>query len=148
MDRLRPGRLVDEVIVPVEAGKIRELVRATATLDPVHLDREAALAAGFGGIPAPLTFSVLAGHLRDQQAFVRELGLDIRHIVVGSVAWDYRRPLVAGDVLTATRRVESDESLIGRSGPMRLVTLVTEFVDAAGDVAVVQREVLIEREAS
>jgi acyl dehydratase len=148
MDRLSPGRLVDEVTVPVEAGKIRELVRATGTLDPVHLDREAASAAGFGGIPAPLTFSVTAGHLRDQQAFVRELGLDIRRIVVGSVAWEYLRPLVAGDVLTATRRVETDESRIGRSGPMRLVTLVTEFVDAVGDIVVVQREVLIEREAS
>jgi acyl dehydratase len=148
MERLSPGRLVDEVTVPVEAGKVRELVRATATLDPVHLDREAAMAAGFGGIPAPLTFSVTAGHLRDQQAFVRELGLDIGRIVAGSVAWEYRRPLVVGDVLTATRRVLSDESRIGRSGPMRLVTLVTEFVDPEGAVALVQHEVLVEREAS
>jgi acyl dehydratase len=148
MERLVPGLLVDEVVIPVERGRIREFARATATTDPVHLHPIAAAAAGLPAVVAPLTFSVTTAHLRDQAAFTEALGLDMRRVVVGSVSWEYRRPLVAGDELRAVRRVESDESRTGRSGPMRFVTLVTELTSQRGELVVVQRETLIERGAS
>jgi len=53
--------------------------------------------------------------------------------------------LVEGDILTATRTVVSDEAREGKSGRMRFVTLETRFVDQRGDLALTQREVLIER---
>jgi acyl dehydratase len=140
-----PGQLVDEVELPVERGKIREFARATFTADPVHTNESVALAAGFAGVPATATYSVGVGHYRDQAAFVARLGMSISRIVVGSVSWSYLRVLLEGDVLTATRVVESDENRVGKSGPMRVVTLVTRFVDQRGDLALVQREVLIER---
>jgi acyl dehydratase len=143
-----PGQLVDEVELPVERGKIREFARATGIQDPVHTDEGAALAAGFFGLPATATYSVAAGHYRDQAAFVEQLGMSISRIVVGSVSWRYLSVPVAGDVLTATRVVDSDEQRVGRSGPMRIVTLSTTFVDQHGNTALVQREVLIERGAS
>ena len=142
---IRPGQLVDEVELPVERGKIREFARATRKRDPVHTDPAAALAAGFAGIPSTATYSVATGHYRDQASFVENLGMEISRIVVGSVSWRYFRVLVAGDVLTATRTVESDETREGKSGSMRLVTLATRFVDQRGDLALIQREVLIER---
>jgi acyl dehydratase len=140
-----PGQLVDEVELPVERGKIREFARATFTADPIHTIEALALKAGFSGIPATGTYSVAAGHYRDQAAFVERLGLSIARIVVGSVSWTYLRVVVAGDVLTATRLVESDESRVGKSGPMRIITLATRFVDQQGDLVLIQREVLIER---
>jgi len=85
------------------------------------------------------------GHLRDQQKFVEALGLDIRRVVVGEVAWHYARPLLAGDRLRASRRVIADEERDGSSGAMRLVTLETELVDESGAIAATVREVLIER---
>ena len=140
-----PGQLVDKVELPVERGKIREFARATFTVDPVHTQEAAARAAGFVGVAATATYAVSAGHYRDQQAFVKSLGMAIDRIVVGTVSWVYTRVLVAGDTLTASRVVESDESRVGKSGPMRIVTLRTDFVDQRGVVALVQREVLIER---
>lgn len=143
-----PGTVLDSVSFEVEAGKIREFARATQTADPVHTDPGAAVAAGFGTVPATATHVVVAGHHRDQQAFVRALGLAIERVVVGSVEWEYTRPLVAGDRLTGTRRVVADTSKEGRrGGTMRLVTLETAWVDDTGDTAVTQREVLIERSA-
>jgi hypothetical protein len=66
--------------------------------------------------------------------------------VVGSVGWEYERPLRAGDSLVGTRIVVADETRESkRGGTMRLLTLETEYVDAAGVVAVRQREVLIEK---
>jgi acyl dehydratase len=143
-----PGELVDEVELPVERGKIREFARATFTTDPVHTNEPVARTAGFAGIPATATYTVGVGHYRDQAAFVERLGMSISRIVVGSVSWNYLRVLVEGDVLTATRVVESDESRVGKSGPLRIVTLATRFVDQRGDLALVQREVLIERAAA
>ncbi|UFS58137.1 FAS1-like dehydratase domain-containing protein [Subtercola endophyticus] len=129
------GGVVDVVEFTVEAGKIREFACATFTEDPRHLSGELATA----------THSVVTGHYRDQRDFVARLGLAIERIVVGSVSWQYSRPLVSGDRLVATRRVEADLVRESKRGPLRLVTLATEFVDQGGETALVQREVLIER---
>jgi acyl dehydratase len=141
-----PGTLVDEVEIEVERGKIREFVRSTGTTDPVHTDVAAADAAGFEGLAATLTHVVVTGHQRDQHAFVNALGLDIARVVVGSVAWSYERPLVAGDRLVARRTVADDVTRPSRGGGTnRLVTLETEFAAPDGAVVARQREVLVER---
>ncbi len=140
------GQVVDTVTVDVEFGKIREFARATQAHDAVHTDFAAARDAGFDRVPATPTHVVVAGHQRDQQAFVRSLGLAIERIVVGSVEWEYARPLAAGDRIVGTRCVVDDTTKQGkRGGSMRLVTLETRWVDESGDVVVTQREVLIER---
>lgn len=145
---LGPGDVLDVVSFAVEAGKVREFTRATHAEDPVHTDPQVAVAAGFRGIAATPTHVVVAGHHRNQQEFVAALGMDIARIVVGSVSWEYARPLVVGDELTGTRRVLSDETKAGkRGGTMRLVTLETAWTDADGAAALTQREVLIERGA-
>jgi acyl dehydratase len=146
MAQREPGGIVDRVEYVVERGKIREFARATRVEDAVHLDPEAAAAAGFDRIPATLTHCVVSGHYRDQAGFVAALGLDLPRVVVGSVKWRYAKPLLAGDTLTGIRRVVADERRTGkRGGAMRVVTLATEYRDAAGDLAVTQEEVLIER---
>lgn len=144
-DPIPTGTLVDAVVLEVEAGKIREFARATGAQDAAHADAGAAATRGLPAPIATLTHSVAVGHGRDQQAFVDALGLDIRRVVVGEVAWRYARPLLAGDRLRATRRVVSDQTREGASGSLRLVTLETEFVDTTGAVAAAVREVLIER---
>ncbi|MDT2004028.1 MaoC family dehydratase [Rhodococcus opacus] len=141
-----PAGVVDRVEYDVERGKIREFTRATFTTDPVHTDRNAARTAGFDEAPATLTHTVIAGHQRDQRAFVDSLGLALERVVVGSVTWTYLRPLTAGDHVVGTRRVVDDVQREGkRGGTMRIVTLETEYVDADGAPVVRLEEVLIER---
>lgn len=140
------GLVVDEVAFDVERGKIREFARATFAEDPVHTDRPAAEAAGFADVPATATHVVVAGHHRDQRAFVEQLGLAIERVVVGSVRWQYLRAIRAGDALRGVRRVVGDEQREGkRGGSMRMVTLETEYTDNQDKPVVRQREVLIER---
>ncbi len=140
------GTVVDTVRFEVERGKIREFARATGATDPVHTDPREARARGHADVLATATHVVVAGHYRDQRALVAALGLDLRRIVVGSTAWEYARPLRAGDTLTGTRKVVGDETRAGkRGGTMRLMTLETEYVDGDGAVAVRQIEVLIDR---
>lgn len=137
------GTTVDSVGFTVEAGKIREFARASLCEDPVHLDPDVAIARGYSSVLATATHVVVAGHHRDQRAFVRRLGMDIGRIVVGSTSWEYLRPVQAGDVLTGVRTVVAEETKAG--GSLRLVTLETTYVDANGETVVRQREVLIER---
>src|ERR1700712_5833743 len=114
--QIPPGTLVDEVQIDVERGKIRECARATHAADPVHTDPTFAQDAGHPDVLATATHVVVTGHQRDQRAFVAALGLDIARIVVGSVSWEYARPLVAGERLTATRTVAADERRPARTG--------------------------------
>jgi acyl dehydratase len=140
------GTHLDTVAFAVERGKIREFARATGATDAVHTDADEAAERRQPDVLATATHVVVAGHHRDQRAFVATLGLDLPRIVVGSTAWEYVRPLRAGDVLTGTRTVEADETRTnGRGATMRLVTLLTEYADGDDLVVVRQREVLIER---
>ena len=118
------GTLVDEFSFAVEAGKVREFARAIG--DPSD--------------DVPLTFTAVAAHHRDARAAVGKLGLDIKRVVVGEVEWSYARPLVVGDELQGRRVVVG----VREKGAMTFVELETEYRDAAGDVALRQRETLIE----
>jgi acyl dehydratase len=141
------GLVVDEVSFDVERGKIREFVRATATEDPIHTDPALAAAAGFEDVLATPTHVVVAGHVRDQRAFLDLLGLALERVVVGGVRWQYLRPLHAGDSVRGTRRVTSDVHREGsRGGAMRIITLETDFLDEAGTAVVKLQETIIERE--
>ncbi|HET7399105.1 MAG TPA: MaoC family dehydratase N-terminal domain-containing protein [Intrasporangium sp.] len=143
------GTVIDEVSFEVERGKIREFARATFTTDPVHTDRAAAAATGAKDVLATATHVVVAGHHRDQRAFVDRLGLALERVVVGGVRWTYARALEAGDSLHGVRRVTGDvERESSRGGRMRVITLETEYVDAAGRPSVHVEETIIERGAS
>ena len=112
----------------------------TGTTDPAHTG-----GAGFAFPLATATHVVVAGHHRDQRRMLGLLGLRLDRVVVGSVAWTYHRPLVAGDRLRGTRRVVADEHVAGSSAPMRRITLVTAFVDDIGEAAVEWTETVLER---
>ncbi|WP_175475422.1 MaoC family dehydratase N-terminal domain-containing protein [Arthrobacter sp. UCD-GKA] len=140
------GTIVDEITFTVERGKVAEFARATYTQDPVHTDQNAAAEAGFASEPATGTHVVVAGHHRDQRAVVAHLGLELSRIVVGSVKWEYERPLLVGDNLTGIRIIIGDETKEGkRGGSMRVITLETKFRDKNGLMVSRQQETLIER---
>jgi acyl dehydratase len=142
------GTLVDEFAFPVDASKVREFAIAIKDPSPRYRDAEGAAAEGFDAVPAPLTFSVVAGHYRDAAAAVDLLGLDIARVVVGEVEWRYEQPVLVGDRLHGRRVVVDVKTREGgRGGLMTLVTLETELRNQRGEVAVRQREVLIETAA-
>ncbi|TDP91884.1 FAS1-like dehydratase domain-containing protein [Labedaea rhizosphaerae] len=139
------GDVVDEVAFPVEAGKIREFTRATRTTDRRHTDPAAAHAAGFTDVLATATHVMVCGHHRDQGAMIAKLGLALERVVVGTVRWRYRRPLVAGDRLHGTRRIVGDETRSTSKGTLRVITLATDFRDDTGESVVELIETVLEK---
>jgi acyl dehydratase len=139
------GICIDEVEFPVEEGKIREFALAVGDPDPIYLDRAAARSAGHPAVPAPPTFSIVAAHWRDQSAMVARLGLDLRRIVVGEAQWEYFAPVYAGDRLSGARVVRDVSERSGRQGGrMTLITIETELHNQRGELAVRQRDLIIE----
>lgn len=149
MKMLSVGDEVDRSRFTVERGKVAEFARATFAEDPAHTDVEYVRSLGFDDVLATATHVVVVGHQRDARETVSRLGLEHSRVVVGSVSWQYERPLMAGDDLRGIRRVVDDQRKISGSGTsMRFVTLETVFTDERSVRVATQREVLIEREQS
>lgn len=128
-DGLEPGLVIDEVSFPVEEGKLREF----------------ALAVGGGPLDeVPLTFAAVAGHWRDQAAMVQRLGLDLPKVVVGSSEWEYHAAVAIGDRLDGQRVLAAIEHKQRENGTMAMLTLETRLRRADGELAIVQRDVVIE----
>ena len=112
-----------------------------------YTDRAVAIDEGFRNIPAPLTFTVTAGHHRDALAAAALLGMEMSRVVVGEVLWEYRRPLIVGDRIRGRRVVaEVRERQGARGGRLRLATLETRYHDQTDTLVLLQREILIETE--
>jgi acyl dehydratase len=131
-DASQVGLVIDEVDFPVEEGKVREF----------------AIAVGDAGqCSVPLTFATVAGHWRDQAAMVTLLGLDLQRIVVGGSEWEYHARVGIGDRLRGRRTVTAVDRKQGANGTMTLITLETRLHRGDGELAVVQRDTVIELSA-
>jgi acyl dehydratase len=130
--------------VPYEVGreKIREFARAVGETDPIYHDPQAARSRGYPEQVAPLTFPTVI-HIRSGPQVIMdpELGLDYALVVHGSQEFEYRRPIVAGDVLTARPRIAE----ITAKGPHEFLTIETPMTDASGELVCVARATLISR---
>ncbi len=143
------GREMGEAQFLLEQCNIMNLAAALFDDDPVYRDPDAARAAGFGAIPAPLTASTLAAHwaTAGAEGTALALGIDLARLLHGESSWEYLRPLHAGDALSGHTKVADVRTREGkRGGAMTLVVLETEYLDAEGEVVLRKRDTLIERE--
>ncbi|HET9733229.1 MAG TPA: MaoC family dehydratase N-terminal domain-containing protein [Acidimicrobiales bacterium] len=156
---------------PIEAGHIMMFARAVGDTNPVYHDEEAAKAAGFSGVIAPPTF-VQASAQFDPDYFLRPkpgqkwfgsgrqpTGIDRESSGGGGGGrggggglhaeqhYEYHRPLVAGDVLTATTRPGRTWEKEGRrAGKLVFSESVTEYRDQNGELVITARGVGVRTE--
>jgi acyl dehydratase len=122
--------------------KVREFARAVLATSPLSLDPAAAQAAGFADVVAPPTFPVVVQeHSLAQLLADPEAAIDFSRVVHGDQRFSYSRPIVAGDLLTATLTVTSVKSLGGNS----MVTAESAIVDADGAHVVTAISTLVVR---
>lgn len=122
--------------------KIREFARAVKSTDPVSLDLDAAVAAGFADLVAPPTFGVVVQeHALAQLLADDDAGIDFTRVVHGDQRFVFTRPVVAGDELTAVLTVTAVKSLGGHS----MVTAETALADATGAHVVTAISTLVVR---
>ena len=94
--------------------KIREFAAALKDDHPAHRDEAEANELGYDGVLAPLTFIAVAGRRVQLEMFKRfDVGINIARVIHRDQKITFHRPLVAGDEVVATVRVEAVKSLGG-----------------------------------
>lgn len=135
--------------VTVTARDIRKFAHATGETDPIYFSSEAARAAGYPDIVAPPMFYVL---LRIEPHSLRprsELEVDgspsedippieIRGAMAGETRLELSRPIVAGETIICRKRLLDITEKQGRSGPLLLLRFEYRYLDAEGQIVVIE----------
>jgi acyl dehydratase len=122
--------------------KVREFARAVFASNPVNVDPDAARAAGYDDVVAPPTFAVVMQEKTLAQLLAEpDAGIDFSRVVHGDQRFTSSRPIVAGDLLTATLTVSSVKTL----GAHSMVTAESSVTDAAGAHVVTAVSTLVVR---
>lgn len=109
--------------------KIREFARATQETEPLHLDLDAARAAGWADLVAPPMFAaVYCAPAVGAALFDPEVGIDFSRTVHAAQEFVWERPVVAGDEL-ATIAVLHE---VAERGEDTVVVFRTTTSDARG----------------
>ena len=147
--------LGDPVSAVVTRREAQRYARAVGDLDPVYFDEDAARAAGYDGLIAPPTFvghAVVEGatldDLREDGLWIdrsQRVRLTVSRTMFGGEEWEFHRPVLVGDTVTAQRRLGAVEEKDGRSGPFVLIRYETTFTNQHGDIVAVSRLVGIAR---
>ncbi len=105
----------------VSAAKIVEFAAAIGDPNPAY--------AGESPIAPPTFVAVVAARAWDRLFDDPDLGLALHRVVHGDQAFTYTRPLRAGDVITATLRIDR----VRVRGPVEFVGVTVDVATAAGE---------------
>ena len=108
------GKTYPPTLYAVGREKIKEYARAVGETNPLHLDHEAARAAGYADVVAPPMFAVVyCSAAMGPAYFDPELGIDFSRLVHGGQEFKWGPLVVAGDEITTTVAVKSIEERAG-----------------------------------
>jgi|TARA_B110000977_G_scaffold47640_1_gene64785 acyl dehydratase len=121
--------------------KIREFARATFATEE-SIDLVAAEAAGHRDLVAPPTFPIVLQEFGLKLVIADpEAGLDFSRVVHGEQKFVFKRPIVAGDLLTSELSVASVKSLGGN----HMVVFDTEIFDESNSLVCTAISTLVVR---
>jgi acyl dehydratase len=136
------GRTYPPLRYEVGREKLREFARAVGEDDPIYHDEAAARAAGLDDLPAVPTFPVVVSFQVGQQVYADpELGLDYSRVLHGEQEFVYERPVMAGDRLVCTGRIDR----IVTRGRYETMTVEVRIETDAGELVCVARSTIVVR---
>jgi acyl dehydratase len=142
LNRAFKGKEYQQITFPVEPDRVLQFVDAIGENDPIYRDPQGARVAGYPDQLAPPTFvTVLQIMTSGQVVLDQELGVNYAMVVHGEQAYDWRRPIHVGDILTATPVIAD----IFVRGPNEFLVIELDIKDASGETVVVARTTLLSR---
>ena len=142
LDKSLIGRESEPVVVDVEKGSIQRFADAIGDPNPIYVDEAMSRAAGHPALVAPPTFPAA---LTINERFRHSLDLGTRSLLHGEQAFEYFRPLVAGDRVRVVSRVADVLERPGASGPSDVLVLEDEGRDDRGELVFRTRATFILR---
>jgi acyl dehydratase len=128
----------------VSREKLREFADAIGDTNAVYRSRAAAQEAGYPDVIAPPTFPIVISVASSSKALADPgLNLNYAMVVHGEQRFEYSRPLVAGDVVTAQSTITSIRDV----GSLSMMTTTTEIRTVDGEHVCTAHSTLVERGA-
>jgi len=127
---------------PVTRIDIARFARATGETNPVHYDPTASIAAGHDDVVAPTMFPyVIRMHASSLDGDLEHYGsprgdvppLPTKRAMAGETSISCGAPIVAGDVVTVSKRIADMYEKEGRSGPLVFVVMEFTFTNQRGE---------------
>jgi len=125
--------------------KVREYTKAVQSDDPLHFSEEAAKAAGYPDVVAPLTFIAVAGRQVQLEIFKQfDVGINLSRVIHRDQKILFHRPIFANDKLYfdswldsvleshGTVITEMRSEVTDAEGKPVMTTIVTMIGEAAG----------------
>ncbi|MBE3590609.1 MAG: MaoC family dehydratase N-terminal domain-containing protein [Firmicutes bacterium] len=140
------GEIVGRRSAPIEhtltAAEIRAYADAVGDPNPLYRDADAARRAGYPDIAAPPTAAAIF-MMKPVLALLTdpELAVDLGRLVHGDQAYEFARPVVAGERLTVAGEVVEAYARAGH----QFIVIATEARDGAGEAVVRGRATFVVR---
>lgn len=139
--------------VHVTANDIKRFAQAIGADDPVHYDEEHARTTRHGRIVAPplfcqaLTYEDVPREQLGADGSPAEINIDIPapRAVGGSSDYKINRLVAAGETITVASRLADVYVKQGRSGPLYMVVVETDFSDEDGELVASETATYIKR---
>jgi acyl dehydratase len=142
LNRSLKGKEYQEVTFEVTRPEVVAFAEAIGEGNPIYRDAEAAKTAGYPEQVAPPTFITRIQIMTSGQVVLdQELGLDYTRVVHGEQQYDWRRPLLVGDTVSATPRLAD----IYARGPNEFLVIEADIKDRSGETVIVARSTLLSR---
>jgi acyl dehydratase len=121
---------VTVAIYAVGREKVREYAYAVGETNPLHLDPEAARAAGYDDVVAPPMFAaVYCAPAIGPAILDPEVGIDFARMVHGAQEFEWHVPVVAGDEITTEAALEDSSE----RGGLKFFTFRTVSTNQRGE---------------
>ena len=128
----------------VTSTDIARFAHATGETNPIHFNRAEAIDAGYTDVVAPTMFpyairqhaSALVGHDElepDGSPSADVPPLSTRRAMAGETAIEFGPRIVAGDMITVSKRLNDMYEKHGRSGPLVFVEMEFSFTNQRGE---------------
>ena len=128
------GKRYPPVVYAVGREKIREFATAVGETNPLHLDVEAARAAGHADLVAPPMFAVVYSFpVLWPVLFDPEVGIDFARMVHGGQQFEWGPLVIAGDEITTTLSIKD----VSERGPMGFYVFESVSTNQDGDIVCV-----------
>lgn len=142
LDQSLKGKEYEEVSLTVERDQVLQFTDAIREDAAIFRDAPTAQRAGYPELVAPPTFVTKIQILSSAQVVLdQDLGLNYMLVVHGQQEFEWRRPVVVGDALTAVPRIAD----IYAKGPHEYLIIEAEVKGPSGETVAVSRTTLISR---
>lgn len=129
----------------VERGQVVQFAHSLGETDPVYLDRQAAVAAGYRDIPALPTFPIALSQsqLSTIYQMLDMLSVNPAGILHGNQEYIFHDIVCVGDTLTGTKRLT--DLYDRKNGELNFIETVIEYRNEAGQTVCEDRCTLVSR---